>query len=81
MAIETKKPGTVGPRLSFDSIEFYNKEQRAALIQQVLHAGNSIAEAERLEMIRKGIIDERGNLLINDLPEDMREDADRDFGG
>jgi hypothetical protein len=32
-------------------------------------------------MIRKGIIDERGNLLMTDLPEDMREDADTDFGG
>jgi hypothetical protein len=32
-------------------------------------------------MIRKGIIDERGNLLITELPEDMREDAERDFGG
>jgi hypothetical protein len=68
-------------RLSVDSIDFANEEERAALIQQVLEGGNAIARAEREEMIRKGIIDERGNLLMTDRPEDMREDADTDFGG
>jgi hypothetical protein len=68
-------------RLSLDSIDFHNEEKRDALIQQVLKAGNAIAEAERLELIRKGIIDERGNLLITELPDDVRKGADTGFGG
>jgi hypothetical protein len=68
-------------RLSIDSIDFSNRAERRALIQQVLESGTAIALAEREEMIRNGIIDERGNLLITELPEDMHEGADRDFGG
>lgn len=80
----TSKKDTEVParrRLSVDSIDFNNRAERCALIQQVLESGTAIASAEREEMIRKGIIDERGNLLISELPEDMREDAERDFGG
>jgi hypothetical protein len=68
-------------RLSVDSIDFSNRAERRTLIQQVLESGTAITLAEREEMIRKGIIDERGNLLITELPEEMREDAERDFGG
>jgi hypothetical protein len=68
-------------QLSIDSIDVENEEELAALMVQVLSAGNAIAEAERAEMIAKGIIDARGNLLKTELPEDMREDVDRDFGG
>jgi len=35
--------------------------------------------AQELETL--GITDNRGNRLRTDLPEDMREGADRDFGG
>jgi hypothetical protein len=35
-----------------------------------------VAEAERL-----GLIDAAGNLLFEDLPEDMQPGAKRDFGG
>ena len=28
-----------------------------------------------------GILDEKGNRVRTDLPEDMKEGADRDFGG
>ncbi len=37
------------------------------------------AAAEELE--RLGIADHEGNRLRTDLPNDMQEDADRDFGG
>lgn len=68
-------------RLSLDSIDIESDEAVHSLTQQVLEAGNAIAESERAEMIRKGIIDDRGSLLKTDLPEDMRKDANRDFGG
>jgi len=67
--------------LSLDSIDFDNDEEFDALIAQVLEAGNRIYAAQRQESIRLGIIDEKGNLLKHELPEDMREDAGMDFGG
>jgi len=33
------------------------------------------------ELQRKGIIDDQGRRVRQDLPADMQEDADRDFGG
>ena len=68
-------------RHSLDGIDVENDAELDALTAQVLAAGNKIAESERADMIRKGIIDEHGNLLNTELPEDMRKDADRDFGG
>jgi hypothetical protein len=78
MATERQLPAHPLKRLSID-IE--SDEDMDALTQQVLEAGNAIAESERAEMIRKGIIDVLGNLLKTELPEDMRKDANRDFGG
>jgi hypothetical protein len=81
MLSEKPLPSVSVKRLSLDVIDVENDAELDALTAQVLAAGNKIAESERAEMIRKGIIDERGNLLKTDLPEDMRKDADRDFGG
>ncbi len=43
-------------------------------------AGKNI-KAAVADLRARGIIDAEGNLLRQDLPPDMREDADRDFGG
>jgi len=67
--------------LSLDSIDVDNDEELDALTAQVLEAGNKIYEAQRQESIRLGIIDEKGNLLKTELPDDMREDAGMDLGG
>ena len=37
--------------------------------------------AEGDELRRKGLLDGQGNLRVQELPADMKEDADRDFGG
>jgi hypothetical protein len=83
LAMLSEKPLPTAPvkRHSLDAIDVENDAELDALTAQVLAAGNKIAESERAEMIRKGIIDEHGNLLKTELPEDMRKDADRDFGG
>lgn len=46
-----------------------------------LEAAGRNARAAADEAVRLGITDEFGNLLKHELPEDMREGADRDFGG
>ena len=81
MLSEKPLPTASFKRRSLDAIDVENDAELDALTAQVLAAGTKIAEAERAEMISKGIIDERGNLLKTELPEDMRKDADRDFGG
>lgn len=81
MATEPQLPAHSLRRLALDSIDVDNEAEMEALTRQVLDAGNVKAESERAEMIRRGIIDDRGNLLKTELPEDMRKEADRDFGG
>jgi len=46
-----------------------------------LTAATARAQAAARELEALGITDNRGNRLRTDLPEDMREGADRDFGG
>ena len=67
--------------LTIDSIDVDNDEELDALMDHVLAEGDKIYQAQRAEAIRLGIIDEKGNLLKRELPEDMREDAGTDFGG
>lgn len=33
------------------------------------------------DLLDRGIVDEQGNRIRQDLPEDMKEGSDRDFGG
>ena len=67
-------------RLSLDSIDVDNDEELDALMAQVLADGDKLYAAQRAEAIRLGIIDEQARLLKTDLPEDMREGSDTDFG-
>jgi hypothetical protein len=43
--------------------------------------GDKICHEQVQEAIRLGIIDDKGNLLKKEIPEDMQEGSDRDFGG
>lgn len=67
--------------LTINSINVDNDEELDALMAQILAEGDKIYQAQREEAIRLGIIDEKGSLLKHELPEDMREEADTDFGG
>ena len=67
--------------LTIESIDVDNDSALDALIAQVLAEGNKIYRVQREEAIRLGIIDEKGRLLKQELPEDMREDSGTDFGG
>ncbi len=52
-----------------------------ALDDEMITAGLQRVRAEGDEFRRKGLLDSAGNLLLKELPADMKEDADRDFGG
>jgi len=56
------------------------KWQKPKVDPDLQSAGERVkAAAEELE--RLGIADREGKRIRKDLPEDMREGADRDFGG
>lgn len=68
--------------LSVNDIDIEDDEAYDEFVRRVVIAeGDRRLHAQVQEAIRLGIIDEKGNLLKHDLPEDMREDAERDFGG
>jgi len=52
-----------------------------ALVDQMFTAGLARVKAEGDDLRRKGLLDSRGNPLVKELPADMQEGADRDFGG
>lgn len=49
--------------------------------EQVIAAGMARVRAQTAELRARGLMDEQGNLLVRELPPDMREGSDRDFGG
>jgi hypothetical protein len=67
-------------RLTLDSIDVESDEELDALMAQVLAEGDKIYAAQYQEALRLGIIDEKGRLLKTELPEDMRDDSETDFG-
>ena len=58
-----------------------DREPIDALIDRMLAGAKDRIHADVLEAQRLGIIDAQGNLLSNELPDDMRPGAQRDFGG
>jgi hypothetical protein len=67
--------------LTIDSIDVDNEQELDALLAHVHAAGDKICHTQVEEAIRLGIIDNKGNLLKTELPEDMQDSTDRDFGG
>jgi hypothetical protein len=52
-----------------------------AFDDQVITAGLERVRAEGDELRLRELLDEQGNLLVKELPADMKEGARRDFGG
>jgi hypothetical protein len=67
--------------LTADTVDIENEDVERELIRQVQKQGNTFMKAHWQELIQKGIMDEHGNLLKQDLPADMKEEANTDFGG
>ena len=50
-------------------------------VDQMFSVGLERVRAEGDELRRKGLLDSEGNPHLQELPADMKEGADRDFGG
>lgn len=71
----------IAKRLTIDNVNLDNEPEMDAFDDQVLTGGIERVRAEGDELRRRGLIDGHGNLLLNELPADMKEDSERDFGG
>lgn len=71
----------VTKRLTIENVNLDDDAELDAFDNQVITAGLERVRAEGDELRRRGILDAQGNLLMKELPADMKEGADRDFGG
>jgi hypothetical protein len=68
-------------RLTIESVNLDDDAELDAFDDQVITAGLERVRAEGDELRRRGVLDAQGNVLLKELPADMKEGADRDFGG
>jgi hypothetical protein len=68
-------------RLTIENVNLDDELEMDALVDQMFTTGLERVKAEGDELQRKGLLDSQGNLLVKELPADMQEGADRDFGG
>jgi hypothetical protein len=68
-------------RLTIENVNLDDDREMDALVDQMFTAGLARVKAEGDELRRKGLLDPQGNLLMKDLPANMKDGADRDFGG
>lgn len=68
-------------RLTIENVNLDDEREIDALVDQMFTTGLARVTAEGNELRRKGLLDSQGNVLASGLPDDMKEGADRDFGG
>lgn len=68
-------------RLTVENVNLDDEREMDALVDQMFAAGLERVKAEGDELRRKKLLDSQGNLVVRELPADMQEGADRDFGG
>lgn len=72
---------SVTKRLTIENVNLDDDKELDELDEQMFAIGLARVKAEGDELRRRGILDADGNLLIKELPADMQEGEDRDFGG
>ena len=63
------------------NVDLDNQRGVDYFVDEVITAGIDRVRAEGDELRRRGLLDKRGNLLKQELPADMKEGSERDFGG
>lgn len=71
----------IAKRLTIESVNLADEHEMDAFDDQVITAGMERVRAEGDELRRKGLLDGHGNPLVKELPADMKEGSERDFGG
>jgi pyruvate/2-oxoglutarate dehydrogenase complex dihydrolipoamide dehydrogenase (E3) component len=68
-------------RLTIETVNLDDEREVDEFDRQVIAAGMERVRAEIQELQQKGLLDRHGKPMLKELPRDMREGADRDFGG
>jgi len=71
----------VTKRLTIENVNLDDDSEMDALVDQMFTVGLGRVKAEGDELRRRGLLDPQGNLLVKELPADMKDGTDRDFGG
>jgi hypothetical protein len=67
--------------LTIENVNLDDDADLDAFDDQVITAGLERVGAEGDNFRRRGVLDAQGNVFLKELPADMKEGADRDFGG
>ena len=67
--------------LTIESVNLDDNREMDEFDRQVIAAGMEEVRAGIAELQRKGLLDEQGKLTLKEIPRDMQEGAERDFGG
>ncbi len=68
-------------RLTLETVDFEDRKEVDTFLGQVMAEGMRRVRAEGADLRAKGLMDANGKLLVTELPPDMREGSERDFGG
>jgi hypothetical protein len=68
-------------QLTIENVNLDNPQETDAFFEQVISAGIKRVRADVAALQAGGLMDHNGKLLPSELPPDMREGAERDFGG
>jgi hypothetical protein len=71
----------VAKHLTLETVDFDNHAEVNAFLDQVMDEGMRRVRAEGAELRSGGLMNADGKLLVTELPPDMREGSERDFGG
>ena len=67
--------------LTIENVNFGDSAEVEGFLEQVVAAGMGHVRSGIAELRAKGLMDGEGKLFNTELPSDMREGSDRDFGG
>jgi hypothetical protein len=67
--------------LAIENVNFGDAAEVDAFIEQVIASGMGRVRSDIAELQAKGLMDGDGKLLNTEVPPDMCEDSERDFGG
>jgi phage-related protein len=68
-------------QLTIETVNLDDDREMDEFDRQVIAAGMDRVRAEIKELQQKGLLDAQGKPGLKELPRDMQEGAERDFGG
>ncbi len=82
--METEITETAMPtakQLTIETANLDDEREMDEFDRQVIAAGMERVRAEIKELQQKGLLDAQGKPVLKELPRDMQEGSERDFGG